>query len=59
MRAFSEPLMEVITFGRSDVIVTSCVACDECTTCEEGKNDCTCYEAQMHGQTYECRFLNP
>lgn len=57
MKVFSEPWMEIVSFGKSDVIVTSCSSCDDCTTCEEGKDDCTCHAAQMAGQTYECRFL--
>lgn len=57
MKAFNEPMVNVVYFEKSDVIVTSCTACDECTTCEEGKDDCTCHAAMMAGQTYECRFL--
>ncbi len=45
MKKFVVPEVEIVYFGQKDIITASnpCV-CVECTICDYGKNDCSCYD---------------
>ena len=44
MKTFKAPVVQIIRFDRMDIITASQCACDACTVCPEGKNDCRCYD---------------
>lgn len=45
MKKFMVPEVEIVYFGQRDVIATSVpCTCVDCTICDPGKNDCSCYE---------------
>ena len=41
MKVFKIPAMEIIHFGRENVVSTSC-GCVDCGECLEGKDNCHC-----------------
>lgn len=44
MKTFKVPEVKVIYLAPSNILTLSC-ECDECQECEEGSNDCTCYDS--------------
>lgn len=45
MKAFEIPEFEVIFFEKKDIIMTSnCPGCHDCGNCEDGKDDCGCFD---------------
>ena len=43
MKTFKVPEVKVIYLAPSNILTLSC-ECDDCQECEEGSNDCTCYD---------------
>lgn len=43
MKQFEAPEMQVIHFGKQDIIAASCV-CVDCGECPPGSNNCPCYD---------------
>lgn len=42
MKKFLVPEVEVVFFGKQDIVATSC-KCVDCAECPEGKNLCQCH----------------